>query len=241
MNPGFIQLHAALLGNYDAEITRGRTRVVKAMGAAMEDLSRELVERLRADVARSGLSRGERLAKAAWRGKTYGAGRSLEPAAQIFSKVPVIIQAFENGQTIRARAGKGLLIPNPEAWPAGRVPAGRGRTNLSKIWAIAEARFGRLQIVTRPGKTTLVVAEARASSTVSGRWRKASTTATRKSAAGQASGLATIVVFVIAKQAKQPRLLASAVIKARVQASAPARMDTLFLKYFTATEAAGPA
>lgn len=230
---GYIQLRAALDGSFEYEIAAARGNVVNALGLAMEELADELVAKLRYDFISSGLRRGERLSRAAWRRNLYGAGKSLEPAAWVFSKLPVIVQALENGQTIRARGGKGLLIPNPAVWPAGRVVLRKGQTaTMGGLWNIAVARFGNLRVIKRPGRTTLVVAEVRESAARPGAFRKASATAQRRSMEGKASGLVTVVVFVIAREAKQPKLLRGEVIRARALASAPHRMDQLFLKYF---------
>lgn len=228
-----IQLRAALLGDFDKEVRQGRRNVEVAIGGAMEELATEVVGKLRQDVAASGIRNAERLKTAAWRQRTYGKGVSLSPAAQISSKVPVIIQAFENGQTIRAKGGSGLLIPNPDVWPGGRMRGRRGM-KLTDVWAVATARFGQLQVVKRPGKTTIVIAQVRESSANPGSFRKASATAQRKAVAGSYAGLATVIVFVIAKEAKQPRLLRGNVIRARVRRDAPNRLDQLFIKHFAA-------
>lgn len=232
-SPGYIQLRAALDGSFEHEIAAARGNVINAMGLAMEELADELVGKLRYDFVSSGLNRAERLKGAAWRREVYGKGRSLEPAAWVFSKLPLIIQSFENGQTIKARGGKGLLIPNPQVWPGGRIRRpGKAGLSMGSLWNMGVARFGNLRVVKRPGKTTLVVAEVRHSATRAGTFRKASATAMRRASEGKASGLATIVVFVIAREAKQEKLLRGDVIRARALAAAPHRMDQLFLKYF---------
>jgi hypothetical protein len=233
MRAGYIQLRAALDGSFEYEIRDARANVVNALGLAMEELADELVGKLAYDFTSSGLRNAQRLRGAAWKRKLYGVGKSLEPAAWVYSRIPVIIQAFENGHTIRARSGKGLLIPNPDAWPGGRMRLGR-RASVATLWQAAVSRFGELRTIKRPGRTTIVVAEVRESAAKPGTFRKASATARRRLAEGKASGLATIVVFVIAREAKQPRLLRGSTIRARAMASAPHRMDTLFLKYFAA-------
>jgi len=238
VSASYIQLRAALDGSFQYEIDAARGNIINAMGLSMEELADELVGKLRTDVERSGLSGAARLKTAAWRRKLYGVGLSMSPAAQIFSKVPVIIQAFENGATIRAKGGKGLLIPNPDAW-GGRARFKRGG-NMGSLWAAAEAKFGELHVVKRPGKATLVVAQLRLGTGARGGFRKASTSALRRSAEGKASGLASVVVFVIAKEAKLPRLLKGSTIRARAQRDVPARMESLFLKYFSANDGSGP-
>lgn len=235
MRAGYIQLRAALEGDFEYEIAAGRGNIVNAMGLAMEELADELVGKLRYDFAASGLNRAARLQGAAWRRQVYGKGKSLEPAAWVFSKLPLIVQSFENGQTIRSRSGKGLLIPNPEVWPGGRIRRpGKAGLTMGSLWNMGVARFGNLRVVKRPGKTTLVVAEVRHSATRAGSFRKASATAMRRAGEGKASGLATIIVFVIAREAKQEKLLRGDVIRTRALANAPHRMDQLFLKYFAA-------
>lgn len=237
MSGGILQLKAALRGDFQYEVDAARGSIVQALGLGMSELALEMVGKLRTDVERSGLANANRIKTAAWRHEVYGAGQSLEPAAWIFSKLPIIVQAFENGVTIRAKGGKGLLIPNPDVWPGGRARFGRGKT-MGDLWALATARFGELVVVRRPGKTAIVVAQARENKR--GGFSKASASAVKRSAAGKASGLATIVVFVLAKEAKLPRLLKGATIRARAQRDVPSRMQSLFTKYFTAYDGSGP-
>lgn len=241
MNAGYIQLRAALDGSFEREVALGRQRVVVSIGAAMRELADELLGKLRYDFESSGLKRAGRLSKAAWRrSEIYGQNRSLEPAALIFSKLPVIVQAFENGQTIRARGGKGLLIPNPDAWPAGRMVLGKGsRVSMATMWSVATQRFGELKVIKRPGRTTLVVAEVRESAARPGSYKRASASAQKRAAAGNYRGLVTVVVFVIVREAKQPRMLHGDTIRARTRRDAARRLDTLFQMYFART-VAGP-
>lgn len=239
MTTNYVQLRAALDGSFEHEVEAGRRSVVVPIGLAMEELADELVGKLQYDFQQSGMENADRLKKAAWRrSEIYGKGRSLSPAAWIFSKLPVVVQAFENGVTIRAKDGKGLLIPNPDVWPGGRARFGRGR-KMGDIWALAAARFGDLQVVRRPGKNPIVVAKVRMSE-VTGRFRKASASALKREGAGKASGLASIIVFTIARDAKLPKLLKGDVIRSRAQRDAPGRMQSLFHKYFTAYDGAGP-
>lgn len=232
--PGYIQLRAALDGSFEHEVDAARGNVINALGLGMEELADELVGKLRYDFQSSGIANAGRLRGAAWRRtEIYGKGRSLEPAAWIHSKLPVVVTAFEKGQVIRARGAKGFLIPNPDVWPGGRARFGRGR-KLGDLWALATARFGPLRVVKRPGRTTLVVAEVRESAKRPGTFRKASASAMLRSSQGKASGLQTVVVFVIAREFKQPRLLHGNVIRARAGRDAPRRMNHLFLKYFAA-------
>lgn len=233
-----LQLKAALSGDVQAEIDTARGNIIRALGMSMEELADEVVGKLRTDVERSGLANAGRIKTAAWRNRLYGVGKSLEPAAWIFSKLPVIVQAFETGVTIRAKGGKGLLIPNPDVW-GGRARFKRGASTVGQMWAMAEARFGRLQVVKRQGKTTIVVAEVRQGTGARGGFRKASASAMARSAAGKASGLMTVVVFVMAKEATLPRLLKGQTIRDRTQRDAPARLEQLFVRYFSAYDGDG--
>lgn len=230
-SPGYVQLRAALDGSFEYEVAAARGNVINAMGLAMEEVADELVGKLRYDFQSSGIGNSRRLSGAAWRRKLYGVGRSLEPAAWVFSKLPIIVSAFENGDVIRAEGSKGFLIPNPDVWPGGRARYGRGR-KVGDLWALATARFGRLRVVKRPGKTTLVVAEVRESAARPGSYRKASASALNRAAAGNYTGLQTVVVFVIAREFKQPRLLRGNVIRSRAAADVPRRIGSLFQKYF---------
>lgn len=240
MNAGYVQLRAALDGSFEYEIEAARGNVVYALGLSMEELADELVGKLGHDFVSSGLRNAGRLKGAAWRRKLYGKGRSLEPSAWIFSKIPLIIQAFENGQTIRAKGGSGsLLIPNPDVWPNGRVRRGSRGMTLGSLWAVAEARFGPLHMVRRPGRTTIVVAQVRESAARPGTFRKASATALRRQAAGKVVPLVSVVVFIVAREVTQERRLRGAEIRRRAQRDAPRRMETLFLKYFADVDRGG--
>lgn len=239
MTAAYVQLRAALDGSFEYEIEAARGNVVNALGLSMEELADELVGKLQHDFTSSGLRNAARLRGAAWKRKLYGKGRSLEPSAWIYSKIPLIIQAFENGQTIRAKGGGSLLIPNPDVWPGGRVRRGSRGMTLGSLWAVAEARFGPLRMIRRPGRTTIVVAEVRASAARPGTFRKASATAMRRRAEGKLVNLVTVVVFVVAREVSQEKRLRGAEIRRRAARDAPGRMDRLFLKYFAEVDRGG--
>ena len=243
MNTTYLELRAALSGNLDAEVRRAQNGVAGALGKALEAVAEDAVGELRQDFSQSGLRNAGRLSRQAWRrDEVYGKGRSLNPAVLIYSRMPMIVQAFQNGGEIRTPNGGALLIPNPDLWPGGRVRrargTGSGRLSGKELMSIAEARFGPLRVIKRPGRARLIVAEVREGRGALGGFRKASLSARRRSAEGMASGLVTVVVFFMVMQARIPRLLRGKTIIERVERNAAARMEQLFVKYFAEHERA---
>lgn len=229
----FGQLKAALLGDFDKEMDAGLERVEGAVQAALFDYAGDTQTKWRQDVAQSGLRNAGRLTKTI-RLRKYR-NRGLNPAAQVYSTFPILQRAFEQATTVRSPNGHFLLIPNPEVWPRGRVPRPGGRSSQRQnTLAQAEARFGKLRLVYRQGRPSLLVAEARASNTQAGSFRKASATALRTG-----RGLTTIVVFFLVKEARLPRMLRGSVIRERAERNAAAAIDRLFVRYFE--QPSGPA
>ena len=226
MNPTSMQLHAALRGDFDKATNNALVRVQMAMQAALFDYASETQTKWRQDVEQSGLRNSGRLTKTI-RLRKYK-NRGLNPAAQVYSNFPIIQRAFEQATTVRSPNGHFLLIPNPDVWPTGRVPrpGGRGGQRTNTL-ALAEQRFGPLRLIYRPGKASLLVAEARSSASRPGAFRKASATALRTG-----RGLTTIVVFYLVKEAKLPRMLRGNVIRDRAARNADAAVDRLFVRYF---------
>lgn len=220
------QLRAALMGDFEKEVTAGRRRVEVSIQAAVFDYAADTQSKWRQDVEQSGLANASRLTKTIRTRKYKNQG--LNPAAQIFSTFPVLQRAFEQATTVRSPNGLFLLIPNPDVWPRGRVarPGGRGGQRNNTL-AVAEARFGRLRLVYRPGKASLLVATVRTSASRPGTFRMASPKALMSG-----MGLATIVVFFLVKEARLPRMLRGSVIRERAMRNADAAVDRLFLRYF---------
>ena len=223
----FVQLKAALVGDFDKETSDALKHVEGARQAALFDYAGDQVQaKWRQDVAQSGLRNAARMTKTI-RLRKYK-NRGLNPAAQVYSTFPILQRAFEQATTVRSPNGHFLLIPNPDVWPTGRVPRPGGRSGQrNNTLAIAEARFGKLRLIYRAGKASLLVAEARASASRPGSFRKASATALRTG-----NGLTTIVVFYLVKEARLPRMLRGSVIRERAQRNASAAIDKLFIRYF---------
>jgi hypothetical protein len=146
--------------------------------------------------------------KAAWRGQITGAGLgtplansirlasfpksgdSLNAAALVWSKAPVIIGAHDTGPLIRSKAGFWLAIPTPAAGKAARG----GRITPGE-W---ERRTGlRLRFIYRRRGPSLLVAEGRLNS--KGR--------AVESRAKTGRGLTTVPIFLLVPQVKLQKRL----------------------------------
>lgn len=134
-----------------AEITAGE----KAVSAAIKDAGTGLKSAWRAQITGAGL--GARLARTI-RSETYPKARpSLNAAALVWSKAPVIISAHDTGPLIRSRGGLWLAIPT-EAAGKGRG----GKRPTPREW---EARTGlTLRFIPRRRGPSLLVAEGRLNS-----------------------------------------------------------------------------
>lgn len=158
-----------------------------------------LKETLRDQVRRAGF--GRRLSLT-WRAKTFPKGKpSLGAAGLVFSKATVIIRAFSEGATIRARKGRFLAVPTPAAPKKGKDGKRLRPSNFP------EERLGRLRFVPRRGGLALLVVDnvrasfSRQTGALRG-FRKASARSLRTGA-----GLTTAVMFVLVPQIKLPKRL----------------------------------
>ena len=111
-------IHLEVIGDIGAmmasEITAGEKAVTKAIG----DAGTELKKAWRGQISGAGL--GQRLARTV-RLATYPKGQpSLNAAALVWSKAPVIIGAHDTGPLIRSKDGFWLAIPTPAAGKSSR-------------------------------------------------------------------------------------------------------------------------
>ncbi len=129
--------------------------VERAVTAAMDDVTTGLKGELREQITGAGL--GMQLANT-WRGKRYPeSGQSADAVAFVWSKAPVIIDAFERGVTIRSAQGFWLAIPTPAAGATGLDASGGKKKVTPGAW---ERRTGmRLRFVYRRGQPSLLVAD----------------------------------------------------------------------------------
>ena len=167
-----------------AEVAAGERAVSAAMRAAGEGLKTAW----RGQITGAGL--GTRLANTI-RAAHYPKGRpSLNAAALVWSKAPVIVGAHDTGPLIRSRNGFWLAIPLPAAGKStrgGRITPGE--------W---ERRTGlRLRFVYRRTGPSLLVAEGRISS--------AGRAVASRSKTGR--GLTSVPVFLLVPQVKLPKRL----------------------------------
>lgn len=214
------QLKAALLGDWDKELAQGRKRVEYAAKEAMKEAGGVLKAKLQADVMASGMAdnRPHRLAKT-WQARFYP-NNGYNAAALIYSKAPLIIEAFERGSEVRSSKGKWLAIPNPEL--GFKMPRGwartKGRRNIIEAYA---AKFGRLTFVpTKRRNLALLVADLR--QTRSGAY------ASPTEASRRHGRTKSIVVFYLVPSVRLPRLLKGETIRARFERDFP----TMFQKRF---------
>ena len=166
------------------EITAGE----KAVTAAVRDAGIGLRDNWRNQIVRAGL--GQRVARTI-RSETYPKERdSLNAAAMIWSRAPVILEAHNTGPLIRSADGFWLAIPTPAAGKSlrgGRITPGE--------W---ERRTGvRLRFIYRRTGPSLLIAEARLS--------KRGRAVPSRSKTGR--GLASVPIFLLVPQVRLSKRL----------------------------------
>lgn len=160
----------------------------KAVSAAMREAGTGLKSDWRAQITGAGL--GRRLANSIRLATYPKAGDSLNAAALVWSKAPVIVGAHNTGPLIRSKDGFWLAIPLPAA---GRGLRG-GRITPGE-W---ERRRGlRLRFVYRRRGPSLLVAEGRLNSRGLG--------VVSRSKTGR--GRTTLPIFLLVPQVKLPKRL----------------------------------
>lgn len=220
-----IQLHAALHGDFDAEVEKGRVRTEAAMQAAVFDFGGELQGKWRQDFAQSGLANAGRLGKTV-RLKRYR-NSGLDPAVLVYSTMPKVTAAFEAGATITVNGKLGALVPNPDVWPGRRVRRPSGRGSSTTTFQVAVRRFGDLQFVATPGHGDLVGVYL---AKLSGTGRRAARRLSAHARGGR------IVVFYVMHEPRLPKALHGAEIRRRARANAPGRIQQLFVQHFEAAD-----
>jgi hypothetical protein len=188
----------------------------RAMRRAGEGLKTEL----RGQVRQAGL--GNRLANT-WRAQSFPqAGFSAGAAALVFSKAPQIARAFDEGATIRSKAGFWLAIPSDAA-----PKRGTGGKRLSPS-NFPEHIYGRLRFVYRTkGPSMLVVDNQRERR---GKRTRGTpfTLSKSKRALRTGTGLATVPMFFLFPQVKLRKRLDVAPVAARWRDRIGALIDAEF-------------
>ena len=168
----------------DAEAKAGE----KAVSAAMRIAGTGLKDAWRAQITGAGL--GPRLANSIRSQNFPRSGESLDAAALVWSKAPVIVGAHDTGPLIRSKNGFWLAIPLPAAGKSlrgGRITPGE--------W---ERRRGlRLRFVYRRTGPSLLVAE--------GRLNTKGQAVVSRSKTGR--GKVTAPIFLLVPQVKLPQRL----------------------------------
>ena len=167
-----------------AEIKAGE----RAVTTATRDAGNSLKSAWRAQITGAGL--GQRLARTI-RSEQFPKGKpSLNAAALVWSKAPVIIGAHDTGPLIRSQNGFWLAIPTPAAGKSARG----GRITPGE-W---ERRSGlRLRFVYRRTGSSLLVAE--------GRLNARGCAVASRSRTGR--GVTTVPIFLLVPQVKLPKRL----------------------------------
>jgi len=181
-----------------AEVKAGE----KAVTAAMREAGTGLKSDWRGQITQAGL--GRRLGNSI-RSQTYPkVGESLDAAAMVWSKAPVIIGAHDTGPLIRSKDGFWLAIPTPAAGKGAR-----GRRLSPGEW---ERRRGlRLRFVYRRRGPSLLVADGRLNNRGLG--------VASRSKTGR--GKATVPIFLLVPQVKLAKRLNLARDAERAQAAVP--------------------
>lgn len=199
-------IRAVITGNLRASLEREVKQTATALRAAVQRAGTEVQSELRAQARAARFSDQGRSIANTWRLQTYpraGVGaQTFRPAALVFSKMPTVVHAFEEGATVLPQEGGFLAIPLPAA---GRGPRGKRMTPR-----LFEQRTGlRLRLVYRRGRPSLLVVDnarlgragvVRANTGIS-RARQGRATFTR------IAGRTTVPVFVLLPRVKLPKLL----------------------------------
>ena len=167
-----------------AEIKAGE----KAVSKAVTEAGNSVKTAWRAQITGAGL--GQRLARTI-RSEQFPKGKpSLNAAALVWSKAPVIVGAHDTGPLIRSKSGFWLTIPTAAAGKSSR-----GGRITPREW---EQRSGlRLRFVYRRSGPSLLVAEGRLNT-------KGRAVASR-SKTGR--GVTTVPIFLLVPQVKLPKRL----------------------------------
>ena len=179
-----IDINPDIVAMMQAEIAAGE----KAVSAAMREAGNGLKSAWRTQITGAGL--GTRLGNSIRITSFPKSGDSLNAAALVWSKAPVIIGAHDTGPLIRSKNGFWLAIPTPAA---GKSLKGGRITPVE--W---ERRTGlRLRFVYRRRGPSLLVAE--------GRLNTRGRAVRSRSKTGR--GAATVPIFVLVPQVKLPKRL----------------------------------
>jgi hypothetical protein len=179
-----LDITSDLVAAMAAEVKAGE----KAVTAAMREAGTGLKTAWRGQIAQAGL--GRRLANSIRLATYPKVGESLNAAALVWSKAPVIVGAHDTGPLIRSKEGFWLAIPTEAA--------GRGLRGGRITPGDWERRTGlRLRFVYRRTGPSLLVAE--------GRLNNKGRAVASRSKTGR--GRTTVPIFLLVPQVKLPKRL----------------------------------
>lgn len=227
-----VQFGAAIVGDLDAEVAAARKRVEAGIQGALFEYAGEVQAKWRQDFAQSRLRGGDRLGKTV-RVKRYR-NDGLDPAAVVYSAIPAIVRAFEEGAAVTVADGKkGALVPNPDVWGKDRVRRPRGRNaKATSTFAVGVQKFGPLQYVATPGHGDLIGIYLAKLSAGGPRTAKRLATQARRGR---------VVVFYVIHEPRLPQMLRGQEIRRRAARDSDDRVQVLFDKRIEAGPGAGPA
>jgi hypothetical protein len=194
-----VNFKLAITGDLKKIIKAETDTAKRAIKDGLRDTAGDVKQALRDQVTGAGM--GNRLAKT-WRSSVYpkGGKTSFEAAAEVWSKAPVIVKAFDEGAVIRSSSGSWLAIPTDNAPKRG---VGRKRINPSNF---PEHRYGPLRFVYRKnGPSLLVVDGVRINK--NGRVGRRLKNGGKTKKGQLKTGVSTVVMFVIVPQVRLPKRL----------------------------------
>lgn len=208
------EMELALSGRLQEYMAKADEAILRAARNALERIVEEGKDRLRDMVVRTGLGRqgagsgrgtGRSLASAVRFDIYPKRGLARDPAALLYIQPSAtkIYQAFEEGETIRARGGGFLTIPIPGS-PASREVFGdkpRGTTILAAL----KAKGVEIAFVPGNGQcpAMLVANSVRVGTSKTGRTRVSR--AARTKSGGLASGTQSVPLFWLVPSAQMPK------------------------------------
>jgi Family of unknown function (DUF6441) len=135
-----LALRLAMVGDLRAASERYKIAILGGERDARDQFGTRLKLRLRDDIRAAGL--GDRMANTVrYEGYPEGNRLAWKPAGLVFSKAPLIIEAFSADTTILPRKGLFLAIPTENVPRHGR-PGGRGQSGRLSVQEV-EAMYGQ--------------------------------------------------------------------------------------------------
>ncbi len=206
-----MKITGSVAGGVSGPIDAGRVKAIMASLKGITKAGNALKEQLRDQVRGAGFT--DQLSKT-WQGKTYP-NQGLNPAAYVYSKAPRIIDAYARGATAVATGGRRCMAIPTEDTPL-KSPGGAQRRGKAMTPAEVEAKFhAKLRFVparsaqgSTHGSTAIgfLVIDNVVSKKTSGLLRAASPRERRLEGTGKARPVRSVVMFVLVRAVKFPRL-----------------------------------